>query len=1127
MNPHLFKETSAWKLKNSYSKTHPGRFQVGHGRVFQEVLQTRSCYVADVKFSRIVGRSYPVRTTISGFDPSFNAVTGLNGSGKSNILDAICFVLGITNLSAILMGGATKYLINGHRSTQNSVQNLFQSVQLNINNPNFLIMQGKITKVLNMKPQEILGMIEEAAGTSMFEERKERAVKTMAKKDKKMEEIQELLREEIEPKLNRLREEKRTYLAYQQNEAQLEILARLCLAWDHFQANRKLQDILAQIESKNQEIHQVETDQDRLNKEIRTIDEESVRINRKMEQESKKGGKVEKLEKTLTGLSTDVARLNTQVELSQKTWAEEQTKVKELAKAEKELTAVLEAKKAQATDLNSQYAQLKAEFDNSTLELKKAEELLQTLVTGLTNDDSEGANAGGYMGQLAHAKQQVADLASEAEQARVKMGHLNKELKEKEPKAKKLEKEGGGAAFELQKAQAEKKQLEQTLEKIDWDENAEVTLRQRRDAESDTVSKLLADVNHIKSRLSQLDFTYADPVRNFDHTKVKGLVAQLITVDPSSLNQVTALEVCAGGRLYNVVVEDNVTASQLLDNGRLTRKVTMIPLNQIRAFVASAGQLSSASKISNNSAKLALELIGYDADVSKAMEFVFGNTLICPDAQTAKHVTFDPNVRMKSVTFDGDIYDPSGTLSGGSKPSTSGILIKVQELKKVEKLLRQHQSNLQQIEEEWQASKSMIAKFNQTKKDLDLKSHEVTLLEERVKESNTTRIISEVATIRNTLEELNALIANSKQKQNAAEAESQADISQKKANMSKTSSTVKAMQREVQGVEMEIEQLASDVSTAKKEVEEATEAVEAAKLEHEALKAKLKEVKEAHAQADVEYKQETKRLDVFRRELADMEKAKQAKLEVIGQVDSTISTLRHKIDSFARERKSAHDAIERIENTYEWVAGAKNVEKREKELTAKHTTVIKDKGKIEETIARLYEYKLEALTKAWTTVNGEFGQIFDTLLPGNWCELQPAEGKTLSQGLEVRVRLGSTWKSSLTELSGGQRSLIALSLIMSLLKTHPSPIYILDEVDAALDLQHTQNLGLLFKHRFKGSQFIVVSLKEGLFTNANVLFRTRFRDGTSVVERTVSRSTSGLYNNEDRGSSSNRTTTNR
>jgi structural maintenance of chromosome 2 len=80
------------------------------------------------------------------------------------------------------------------------------------------------------------------------------------------------------------------------------------------------------------------------------------------------------------------------------------------------------------------------------------------------------------------------------------------------------------------------------------------------------------------------------------------------------------------------------------------------------------------------------------------------------------------------------------------------------------------------------------------------------------------------------------------------------------------------------------------------------------------------------------------------------------------------------------------------------------------------------------------------------------------------------------------------------------RSLIALSLIMSLLQFKPAPMYILDEIDAALDLQHTQHIGQLFRNRFKGSQFIVVSLKEGLFTNANVLFRARFRDGTSIVE---------------------------
>jgi structural maintenance of chromosome 2 len=56
----------------------------------------------------------------------------------------------------------------------------------------------------------------------------------------------------------------------------------------------------------------------------------------------------------------------------------------------------------------------------------------------------------------------------------------------------------------------------------------------------------------------------------------------------------------------------------------------------------------------------------------------------------------------------------------------------------------------------------------------------------------------------------------------------------------------------------------------------------------------------------------------------------------------------------------------------------------------------------------------------------------------------------------VRVAFGGVWKESLTELSGGQRSLLALSLVLALCRFKPAPIYILDEVDAALDLNHTQ-----------------------------------------------------------------------
>ena len=86
------------------------------------------------------------------------------------------------------------------------------------------------------------------------------------------------------------------------------------------------------------------------------------------------------------------------------------------------------------------------------------------------------------------------------------------------------------------------------------------------------------------------------------------------------------------------------------------------------------------------------------------------------------------------------------------------------------------------------------------------------------------------------------------------------------------------------------------------------------------------------------------------------------------------------------------------------------------------STVIKDKEKIEETIAELDRYKRDALQKTWEKVNGDFGQIFSELLPGgSFAKLDPPEGKTINEGLEVKVCLGKVWKQSLTELSGGQR----------------------------------------------------------------------------------------------------------
>ena len=98
---------------------------------------------------------------------------------------------------------------------------------------------------------------------------------------------------------------------------------------------------------------------------------------------------------------------------------------------------------------------------------------------------------------------------------------------------------------------------------------------------------------------------------------------------------------------------------------------------------------------------------------------------------------------------------------------------------------------------------------------------------------------------------------------------------------------------------------------------------------------------------------------------------------------------------------------------------------------------------------------------------------------------------------------GVDWKESLAALSGGQRALIALSLLLALLKFKPAPIYILDEIDAALDLSHTQNIGNMIRNCFKQSQFIIVSHKPGMFNSANVVFKVVLVDGKSTVQRTT------------------------
>jgi structural maintenance of chromosome 2 len=933
-------------------------------------------------------KSYAVRTVISGWDSTFNAITGLNGSGKSNILDAICFCLGIgrfellranggasdliykrgqagvTKASVtlvfdnsdkakspigfedyatisvtrqIVLGGTSKYLINGHRAQQQTVQNLFQSVQLNINNPNFLIMQGKITKVLNMKSTEILGMVEEAAGTRMFEDRREKALKTMAKKQAKVEEIEGLLREEIEPKLDKLRNEKRAFLEFQSTQSDLERLTKLVVAYDYVKSKQKLQQSASDLQVKKERAEELEANKEKLEREIGVLEEDMEKVRAARDKELRKGGKFARLEDTVKEHSHEMVRLATVIDLKKASMAEEQERLKKAQASVKDLEKQLKQKSAAHTQLQQRFEEANKELDEQKAEVEKKEELLQTLQTGIS---SNAGSDGGYAGQLATARDNASKAGTEVEQAKLKISHLEARIKEDEPRAKKAEKENSGLLKDLESLRSQAAKLQQELDKLGFEPGREKQQQSEKAQLEKRIRVLQGEAEALRRKVAGLDFSYSDPCPNFDRRRVKGLVAQLFNLPEEHSEAGTALEICAGGRLYNVVVDSANTGTQLLENGKLRRRVTIVPLDKIAASRAPNEKVAAAQKLAPGKVNLALTLIGYDHEIEKAMEFVFGNTLIAADASTAKKVTFDPSVRLKSVTLEGDVYDPSGTLSGGSAAQGSGVLLTLQKLHGITQELAQEEEKLAKLERTIAKEAQKMKSARQIQQEMDLKAHEIHLAESQIASNSSSSIIASVNEMKETIAALKTNITDAQRRKQEAEAEVKKvekemkdfssnktgkldqlskDLDKLKKALAKAQAAIKPMQQEMRDASIDAEQTGSDLAAAQEELQDAETTLSGHKNEMNDLEAEQKQAKAHHDEAQAALGDERAKLSSFDEEIADLERASKRKSQQIADEKLEAQKLGHAIDNFSKQQQQAQQVLTAMEKEHDWI----------------------------------------------------------------------------------------------------------------------------------------------------------------------------------------------------------------
>lgn len=938
-----------------------------------------------------------------------------------------------------------------------------------------------------MKPVEILAMIEEAAGTRMFEDRRDKALKTMAKKEMKLQELSEILRDEIEPKLEKLRGEKRAFLDFQQTQNDLERLSRVVVAYDYTKCQEKLKQSAADLEAKKQRHSGLESSATRLRNEISHLEEDVKKIRSQRDKELRKGGKAQGLEDTVKKHANELVRLTTVMDLKHSSLNEEEEKKAAVEKTVAELETTLQVKTATFDNVKAKYEKAKDDLAKQSKEAESKEELLQTLQTGIASREGQ---ENGYQGQLQEAKNRATAAATTQEQAKIKIAHLQGRVREEEPRARKAKDQNADLLRELDGLKLQGQKLKGELSKLGLEPGQEEAMYKQESSLQQTVRSLRQDCDTLKRQVANIEFNYSDPVPNFDRSKVKGLVAQLFTLDGERTVAGTALEICAGGRLYNVVVDSEVTGTQLLQRGRLRKRVTIIPLNKISAFKASAQTIATAQRIAPGKVDLALSLVGYDEEVASAMEYVFGNTLICADAETAKRVTFDPNVRMRSITLEGDSYDPSGTLSGGSSPNSSGVLVTLQKLNTLTRQLNETETSLKDIQIRIAREKSKLDQARRIQQDLDLKKHEIKLAEDQISGNSSSSIIQEVENMKATIAELQKSISDAKSQQAEANAdikridkdmkdfdnnkdaklvELQKSLDKLRVSLEKNAAAVKTLQKELQGAQLDLEQVGGDLSAAREQLQEVEVAIKAQQKDIEDLVKQQAKVTETHNTAQAELEDERAKLHQFDDELRALEDATRSKNAQITEEGLEMQKLGHQIEKFHKEQQSAAENVARLEAEYEWIhdeqdkfgrsgtaydfqrqnigeckstlrnlterfQGMKkkinpkvmnmidSVEKKEVSLKNMIKTVIRDKRKIEETIVSLDEYKKKALQETWEKVNGDFGQIFSELLPGgSFAKLDPPENKTISDGLEVKVCLGKVWKQSLTELSGGQR----------------------------------------------------------------------------------------------------------
>jgi chromosome segregation protein len=175
-------------------------------------------------------------------------------------------------------------------------------------------------------------------------------------------------------------------------------------------------------------------------------------------------------------------------------------------------------------------------------------------------------------------------------------------------------------------------------------------------------------------------------------------------------------------------------------------------------------------------------------------------------------------------------------------------------------------------------------------------------------------------------------------------------------------------------------------------------------------------------------------------------------------------------------------------------------DERHRYLTEQRRDVAESVSRLKATIREINETSSERFQETFQEVNARFGQVFTALFNGGEAEMRLLDDEdVLETGIEIVARPPGKRLQNLLLMSGGEKALTAIALLMALFHTKPSPFCILDEVDAPLDDPNTLRFLAVLKDMSRTTQFLVITHNKLTMQACRTLY------GVTMQERGVSR----------------------